>query len=722
MLRFPFRILFCTFLFAISLISSTAVAQKSQPNVIVILSDDMGYSDIGCYGSEIQTPVLDGLANAGLRFTQFYNTARCCPTRASLLTGLYPHQAGVGWMMSDNGFDGYRGDLNRNCLTMAEFMKTAGYRTYMAGKWHVTKQVKPDGAKDNWPLQRGFDRFYGTIHGAGSFYDPNSLTRDNTQISPLDDPEYSPKTYYYTDAISDHASRYIREHEADNGDQPFFMYVAYTAAHWPMHALPEDIAKYKGKYDAGYGALRDSRLKRMKELGVVKNNVQLSPQAEDWDQVQHRDWELRCMEVYAAMIDRMDQGIGCIVAALKETNRFENTLILFMQDNGGCAEGLGRSPRNGVSERPAQPEAAMARSELQFDMIPKKTRDGWPLVQGPGVMPGPADTYIAYGRGWANVSNTPFREYKHWVHEGGISTPLIAHWPAGIKRQGELEHQPGHLIDIMATCVDVSDAEYPAGYADHDIKPLEGRSLKPAFEGRKIEREAIYWEHEGNRAIRVGEWKLVAKGRTGPWELYNIDTDRAEMNNLAADEPTRVRILSAMWQKYAERANVLPLTPYYKNRTSGYSKKKKFNLKAGADLPQNKSPMLKGKAFSMTVRLAEAGTQGVLVAQGGTAAGYSLYQKDGKLWFCQRIKGKASTISGTAPTSGCTLEFRQDKNGSVTIKAGDSLLLSGDVPGPLDTMPIDGLQIGQDTGGWVGDYSSNFKYDGKIEQVRLLID
>ncbi len=304
--------------------------------------------------------------------------------------------------------------------------------------------MKPNEDKSNWPLQRGFDRFYGTIHGAGSFYDPNSLTRDNTLISPYNDPEYKPETYYYTDAISDQMSRFIREHHDKSPDQPFLGYVAFTAAHWPMHALPEDIAKYSGKYDAGYAAIRKARLERMKALGVVSPDTVLSPQAEDWDKVQHREWELRCMEVYAAMIDRMDRGIGKIVETLKKTNRFDNTLILFMQDNGGCAENLGRTAKAGRKRRGEKPEAAMTADELQFDMIPKKSRDGWPVLQGPGVMPGPADTYIAYGRGWANVSNTPFREYKHWVHEGGISTPLIAHWPAGLKRHGELEHQPGH--------------------------------------------------------------------------------------------------------------------------------------------------------------------------------------------------------------------------------------------------------------------------------------
>lgn len=537
-------------------------AEPSRPNIIVIMSDDMGYPDIGCYGGEIETPVLDGLANGGLRFTQFYNTARCCPTRASLLTGLYPHQAGIGHMMEDSGFDGYRGDLNRQCRTLAEVVKPAGYATFATGKWHVTKHVKPNGDKSNWPLQRGFDRFYGTIHGAGSFYDPNSLTRDNAMISPYNDPEYKPKTYYYTDAISDQMSRFILEHHDKSPDQPFLGYVTYTAAHWPMHALPEDIAKYSGRFDAGYAAIRKARLERMKALGVVSPETVLSPQAEDWDKVDHREWELRCMEVYAAMIDRMDRGIGQIVETLKRTNRFDNTLILFMQDNGGCAETLGRTAKAGRERRGDKPEAAMTSDELQFDMIPKKSRDGWPVLQGPGVMPGPADTYIAYGRGWANVSNTPFREYKHWVHEGGISTPLIVHWPAGVKRHGDLEHQPGHLIDVMATCVDVSGATYPREVDGSKITPLEGRSLVPAFRGDTIQRDAIYWEHEGNRAVRQGDWKLVAKGAKGSWELYDIRNDRIEMHDLAKLHPDRVEALAKLWQAYAERAMVLPLMPY----------------------------------------------------------------------------------------------------------------------------------------------------------------
>ncbi len=536
-----------------------ADAAKTRPNIVLIMSDDMGYSDIGCYGSEVRTPNLDRLAAGGLRFTHFYNTARCCPTRASLMTGLYPHQAGVGHMMNDRGVDGYRGNLSRNAVTIAEVLKAAGYATFMAGKWHVTKVISPDGPKDNWPRQRGYDRFYGTIHGAGSFFDPNTLTRDNTMISPANDSEYTPETFYYTDAISDNAARYVADHFKAGAGKPFFMYVAYTAAHWPMHALPADIAKYKGVYDGGYEPIRKARFERMKRLGVIAKHRKLSPRAGNWDNVKNKEWEARCMEVYAAMIDNMDQGIGRLVDELKKAGQLDNTLIFFLQDNGGCAEGLGRRSGGKYTSRPAKPPFdPMPAEQLQTGMVPRQTRDGYPVVKGTGIMPGPADTYIAYGRAWANVSNTPFREYKHWVHEGGIATPLVVHWPKGIKAKGALRHQVSHLIDIMATCVDAAGAAYPSTYAGHAIKPAEGVSLLPAFADKPIEREAVYWEHEGNRAIRVGTWKLVAKGRNGPWELYDMAADRSELTDLAPQQPQRVEKMAAMWDAWAIRANVVP--------------------------------------------------------------------------------------------------------------------------------------------------------------------
>lgn len=543
----------------IILLLAAPLVAADKPNVIIIMSDDMGFSDLGCYGGEIRTPNLDALAAGGLRFTQFYNTARCCPTRASLLTGLYPHQASVGHMMEDKGSDAYRGDLSAKTPTIAEALKPAGYRAYALGKWHVTRHNGPAGPKHNWPLQRGFDRYYGTIHGAGSFYDPSTLTRDNTAISPFADPDYKPERYYYTDAISDHAVRFVSDHVKDHKDKAFLMYVAYTAAHWPMHALPEDVERYRGKYDGGYEPVRKARFEKAAKLGLIDPKQGQSPLAGKWDQVADKKWEAAGMEVYAAMIDRMDQGIGKIVAELKRTGQLDNTLVLFLQDNGGCAEVMGRTGNKDHPniERPEMPTLPPLKPDalLPPGSVPPQTRDGFPVRMGPKVMPGGPDTYVAYGQGWANVSNTPFREYKHWVHEGGISTPLVAHWPKGIaaERHGKLVKDPGHLIDLMATCLDVGMVENK----EMAVKP-EGVSLRPAFEGKALDRkEPIFWEHEGNRAVRQGKWKLVAKDRR-PWELYDIDADRVESHDLSAKETAKVSELAAAWDAWAKKVGVRP--------------------------------------------------------------------------------------------------------------------------------------------------------------------
>ncbi len=538
----------------------TIQTQAKRPNIILIMSDDMGYSDIGCYGSEIDTPNLNRLASDGLRFTNFYNTARCCPTRASLLTGLYQHQAGIGHMMNNKKLEGYQGDLNQNCVTIAEVLRSSGYSTYMAGKWHVTPYKKPDEPKHNWPLQRGFERFFGTIHGAGSFYDPNSLALNNALITPWED-------FYYTDAISDYAVHFINSHQKE---QPFFMYAAYTAAHWPMHAKPKDIEKYKGRYSQGWDALRRERYARMNDMGLIDPNWPLTPRDSDvpaWEDEPMTEWQEQRMEVYAAMVDCMDQGIGRIIEALEHNGELDNTLIFFLQDNGGCAEEYGShgpiepDPSKPVELKPMEP------GELQMKMEPDVTRDGRPVRTGKGVMPGPADTYIAYGKGWANASNTPFRLYKHWVHEGGIATPLIVHWPERINGNGEFRRQPGHLIDIMATCVDAAGANYPTNIEGHSIAPMEGKSLFPAFDNQPIEREALYFEHEGNRAIRAGKWKLVSRPKRlmhvteeekEDWELYDMEADRSEMNNLSSQFPEKVQQLEKMWYDWAHRAHVLP--------------------------------------------------------------------------------------------------------------------------------------------------------------------
>ena len=513
----------------------------SRPNILLILNDDMGFSDLGCYGGEIETTNLDALATGGLRFTQFYTTARCCPSRASLLTGLYPHQADVGHMMNDDGVDGYLGDLSQDTVTIAEALMADGYRTYMSGKWHVTRYI--EGPEHNWPRQRGFDDYYGILTGAANYYQPRTLTRNNTPI----DPEGN--GYFLTDAISDEAVRQLREHARDHADAPFFQYVAYTAPHWPLHAHEEDIGRYQGRFDAGWDELRRQRRERMIELGLIDETWPLTerdPRVAPWADQPEKAWEARRMEVYAAQVDRMDQGIGRIVAALKETGAWENTLIVFLADNGGCAEELGPHSGERIFAGPTQAGTDM-------------TRDGRAVRVGnePSVWPGGEDTYASYGVPWANVSNSPFRLYKHWVHEGGIATPLIVHWPSGIAARNELRHQPGQLPDLMATFLDVTGAPYPQEHDGHPVQALEGFSIAPAFADGPTARDVLYWEHEGNQAVRRGRWKLVCE-YPGDWELYDMEADRTETHDLASEYSDVVAELGALYERWAQRCNVIP--------------------------------------------------------------------------------------------------------------------------------------------------------------------
>lgn len=518
---------------AAAMLPAVSQGAAARPNVVLILADDMGFSDLGCYGGEIRTPNIDGLARQGIRFTQFYNTARCCPTRASLLTGLYPHQAGVGHMVDNpKPFPGYRGDLSRRAVTIAEALKPAGYQTLMAGKWHVTPVT---GSKHNWPRQRGFDRYYGIIHGAADYFNPVTLVRDNEEIRP------DRADYYLTDAIAASAADLIDG--AAKKPDPFFLYAAFTAPHWPLHAPPEDIERYKGHYKDGWDALREERHRRQIEMGIVDGRWPLTPRdpsVAPWRDAPNKDWQQRRMEVYAAQVDRLDQGVGRILEALRRSGRDQNTLVVFLADNGGCAEELKPGPHG--------------------PHVPAATRDGRPVKVGndPGVMPGAEETYQSYGVPWANLSNTPFRLYKHWVHEGGIATPLIARWPGAIRRENSITHQPGHIIDLMATCLDVAGAKYPASFAGQPIIPLEGKSLRPVFErGERTGHEVLCWEHEGNRAIRRGKWKLVSR-HPNRWELYDLKADRTEMVDLASKHSARAGAMAALYDRWAARAQVEP--------------------------------------------------------------------------------------------------------------------------------------------------------------------
>lgn len=491
---------------------------KPKPNIVIILVDDMGFSDIGCYGSEIPTPNLDKLAAGGLRFTQFYNTARCCPTRASLLTGLYPHQAGVGHMVEDNGLPGYSGRLNDRCVTIAEVLHGAGYFTAISGKWHVGQN------HGVVPWQRGFDRSLNAA--AGGFYFPDSPRTDlflNGEHVGRRGGKL-PDQWYSTDLWTDFGIRFIDEARA--AQKPFFLYLAHNAPHFPLQAPPEDIARFRDKYKIGWDKLRQERHARQIEMGIVDKAWPLSPRPSEvqaWETLtsQEQDRFDHIMAIYAAVVSHMDASVGRLVAALKDRGELDNTLIFFLSDNGGNAE----SGPNGKLN---------------------------------GDPPGAAKSDVFCGQSWATLENTPLRRYKHFNHEGGIATPLIVHWPARVKTRGELRHQPGHLVDLMATCVDVAGAKYPAEFQGKPIQPMEGKSLVPALDNQPIQRDALYWEHEGNAAIRAGDWKLVRLGRGGPWELYDLKADRTELHNLAAEKPEVAQQLAAKWEVWAERAQVKP--------------------------------------------------------------------------------------------------------------------------------------------------------------------
>ena len=510
-------------------------AEASRPNIVLILADDMGYSDIGCFGAEIRTPHLDRLAHAGARLTQMYNCARCCPSRAALLTGCYPHQAGVGHMVSDRGRPAYQGFLNDRCVTIAEALRPHGYRTYMAGKWHVggpypthrPETWRPGDARHPLPIQRGFDRHYGTLAGAGSYYDPPTLVDGDRFIRPEAD------DFYYTDAIASRAAAMAGDGLASGS--PFFLYAAFTAPHWPLHARPEDIARYDGAYRDGWDALRTSRHETARAMGLLESRWPISardPRAPAWGDLpqERRAWEAQRMAVYAAQIEALDRGIGTLLRPIADAGALRNTLVVFVSDNGGCAEFL---------------------SEDGTDEYRLPTRAGTPVRVGnvPGLLPGPEDTFMSYDLPWANASNAPFRLYKHWVHEGGISTPCVLSWPAALAA-AQIRHTPAHFIDILPTFVDAAGGGTPEG--------VEGESLLPLLRGEAWERQRpLCWEHEGNRAVRAGRWKLVSR-HPGPWELYDMQEDRTELRDLAAGEVERVHALEAAYAGWAERCDVVP--------------------------------------------------------------------------------------------------------------------------------------------------------------------
>ncbi|MBP85206.1 MAG: sulfatase [Planctomycetaceae bacterium] len=479
--------MFFALVVALGCLASLAHADD-RPNIVLVMVDDMGFSDLGCYGGEIDTPNLDSLAKQGLRFTQFYNCAKCETTRATLLSGRYHPEVGIG-------------KLN-NCMTIAEGMKLGGYTTLMTGKWH----------QSSTPVDRGFDRYFGHLSGACNFF-----VGDNTFRLGNEKFEVPKQGFYTTDANTDYAIEFLDE--ADK-KKPFFLYVAYNAPHYPLHASEAEVKKYRGKYKLGWDELRKQRHVRIKELGIVDAAWPLSPRPSDvpaWDELTdaEKDQQDLMMAAYAGMIDRVDQNIGRLFDHLKELGEYDNTLFLFLSDNGACP----------------------------FQRTTQKTLDE-------NLMPWDPESYWTYDERWAHACNTPFREYKRNQHEGGISTPLIAHWPKGLKEAGGITHQPGHLVDIMATCLDLAGVEYPGSYNGKPIGPARGKTLTPILAGQQREpHDAILFTFYGtHNALRVGQWKLVNIDN-GEWELYNLKEDRTELNDLSKSEPAKLRELKQRWDE-----------------------------------------------------------------------------------------------------------------------------------------------------------------------------
>jgi arylsulfatase len=671
-------------------------AAGSRPNVVLILADDLGYSDLGCYGGEIKTPNIDALAKDGARFTQVYNSARCCPSRASLMTGLYPTQAGIGDFTTRNPSPtrgpGYLGRLNEQCATLAEVLKPAGYGCYYVGKWHMHHETGP--------IQRGFDEFYGyTFDHSHDQYDANYYVRlPAGRAKEIDPPA---EQFYATDVFNDYAIEFMKQGRASG--QPWFLFVGHSSPHFPVQAPAERADKYDEVYRRGWDVLRQERFERMKTLGLVDGeHWQLSPRSvvpvdrDDianhysgqenpaWDSLdQDRQHDLaRRMAVFAAMVEGVDQGVGQIVDHLRKTNELENTLILFLSDNGACYE-WGPFGFDGRSRR----------GETIL-----RTGDDLRAIGGRG-------THQSYGSAWSNLGNTPFRLYKHFTHEGGISTPFIAHWPAGIGKPDQWIRDPAHVMDVMPTLIEATGASYPTKLKGNTITPLEGNSLIPAMKGDPIPERTIGFDHQAAHAIRQGNWKAVYSKRMPhelKWELYHLAQDRCEMNDLAEQQPARLKQMTADWDKWARRVGVIWNNP-------------------AAKVTKRDSPEIANKPLKIDVTIDATKPHGVVLAQGGNQHGYALHFIEGVPTFDVRVRGKVTRVSTGKPVTGrIQLTATLDKN-LVLLRIGDQEHYKRS-PGLIPVQPIDDLSIGLDDRTAAGDYQAPNPFNGKILKRRIETD
>lgn len=672
--------------------SGAEAPARGKPNILLILADDVGYSDLGCQGGEIQTPNLDALAAGGARFTHFYNSARCCPTRASLLTGVHPAQAGFPDMV---------GRLPSRVATIVEVLKPAGYNTYMVGKWHLSEQTKP--------TDRGFDEFYGMLGGFNSCWQEKPYytrwPRGRERRT------YAPGAFYSTDVFGDYALDFLEQgHKAG---KPWFLYLAFNAAHFPLHAPEADIAKYESVYADGWDKLRERRLARMKELGLVPKDLALTPrtvvpknwanarkewaadkQVPAWDSLpEDRRKDLsRRMATFAAMIDRMDRNIGRVVDYLKKTGQFENTLIFYLSDNGACAEwdpfGFdGASGPNNVLHTGADLKS----------------------IGAPG-------SYVSYGSGWANACSTPYRYYKQYTHEGGVLTPLIVHYPAAVTlKPGTLIGQTGYITDVMATCVEVAGATYPAESAGAKVLPMEGSSLLPILSGGERQARPIFIEHEKSKAVREGDWKLVQERGGHPWELYNLALDPTEMHDLAGAEPGRVAAMTARWNAWAQRCGLTTPPP---RKMQGTITLRPSQALEGAEVPD-----ISRVPFRIEAEVSDATRGGVIASQGAQVQGWSLFVRDRKPVFAVRRDRALLELSSERAVADdpVTIAGELHADGTARLLIDGVEVARGAAGGTIPTVPNDPLIVGDDKMGAVGSYRTPWPFRGSVQRARLTV-
>lgn len=684
--------LYVSLLTLISIVPPGNASGVEPPNVIIILADDLGYSDLGCYGGEVDTPNIDALAAGGVKMTQVYNSARCCPSRASLMTGLYPTQAGIGDFTTDHPSKsrgvGYLGRLRDDCATLAEVLKPAGYGCYYVGKWHLHPETGP--------IKRGFDEFYGyTLGHSHDQYDADYYIRlPKGRAKEVDS---SADTYYATDVFNDYAIEFIKQ--GQKSEKPWMLFLGHSSPHFPVQAPAERVEKYVDRYLRGWDVLREERYDRMQQMGLIDGkHWKMSPReivpvdrddiANGFSGQQNPAWEslspdrqrdlARRMAVFAAMVETVDEGVGQITNHLKQTGDLDNTLIVFLSDNGACYE-WGPFGFDGISRR----------GETIL-----RTGDDLRNIGGRG-------THQSYGSGWANLGNTPLRMYKHFTYEGGISTPFIAHWPLGIGKREAWIRQPAHMMDVMPTLIEAAGAEYPRRLADQAIQPLEGISLLPAWRGETLPQRSIGFDHQAAHAFREGDWKAVYSKRMPEgltWELYNLAEDRCELNNLASDHPQRLSSMISRWEAWASRVGVT-WEPY---------------ANAPAEFPVTDTPQIANCTLRLSAEIQADTPHGVVIAQGGNRNGYALHFIDGKPTFDVRVDGQLRRVTVAKSVSGKIALAATLTENTMTISVNGGQPVSQPSPGLIPVQPADPLNLGFDDRTSAGDYTAPHRFNGTL--------